>query len=136
MFRQGRSRCRLEGQGRLPGPCDMEGMGKSVSYKETTVNKDAGLGMARHEPEPQELQVSTNREETGSGGSLDSSGSNNRFGGGGTMGTITFRQRNPGGKHGRHSGKRWWGLTSAVLDGAGPGGEQGAGPLRGLGPTR
>lgn len=37
------------------------------------MNKDAGLGTARHEPDPQEFQVSMNREETGLGRSLDSS---------------------------------------------------------------
>ena len=46
-------------------------MGKSVSYKETTVNKEAELGKARHEPEPREFQVSMNGEETRLRSSLD-----------------------------------------------------------------
>lgn len=49
------------------------GRNGSVSYKEATMNKDEGLGVARHEPAPQEFQVSLNQEETRLGRSLDSS---------------------------------------------------------------
>lgn len=135
MFRQGRSRCWLEGRGRLPGPCDMEGMGKSVSYKETTVNKDAGLGwpgrsqtrrncrLARPGKKPDRKKPGEQQEQQQIRRRLD-------------CGHHRLQAAEPRGKRGRRSGERRRGLTPAVLEGAGPGGDQGAGPLRGLGPTR